>query len=41
MGTIMTLYVVAFSYFSYMVSGVFAQVFVNTSLDFFPLCFQK
>jgi hypothetical protein len=41
MGTIMTLYVVAFSYFSYMVSGVFAQVFVIYIFRFFSTVFSK
>jgi hypothetical protein len=41
MGTIMTLYVVAFSYFSHRVSGVFAQAFVIYILRFFPLDFLK
>jgi hypothetical protein len=34
MGTIMTLYVAAFFYFSHMVSGVFAQAFIYKSSNF-------
>jgi hypothetical protein len=41
MGTIMTLYVVAFSYFSHRDSRVFAQVFVIYIFRFFPLGFSK
>jgi hypothetical protein len=36
MGTIMTLYAVAFNYFSHIGSGVFAQAFIYKSSDFSP-----
>jgi hypothetical protein len=37
----MALYVVALSYFSHRVSGVFAQIFVIYIFRFFPLGFLK
>jgi hypothetical protein len=39
MGTIMTFYIVAFSYFFHRVSRVFAQIFVIYIFRFFPLIF--
>jgi hypothetical protein len=41
MGTIMTLYAIAFSYFSHRVSGVFAQAFIYTSSYFSHWVFQR
>jgi hypothetical protein len=41
MGIIMTLYVIAFSCFSHMVSGVFAQAFVIYIFRFFSLGFSN
>jgi hypothetical protein len=41
MGTITTVYVVAFSYFSHRVLGVFAQTFVIYIFRFVSLNFSK
>jgi hypothetical protein len=41
MKIIMTLYVVAFSYFFHRVSGVFSHAFIIYIFRFFPLGFSK
>jgi hypothetical protein len=41
MGTIMTLFVIAFSCFPHWISGVFAQAYIIYIFRFFPLVFLK